>query len=274
MIESDVSVTLRRANVQNFIIQLICERLWKPLFSESLWGNQNAQSYLEKISSVLDSTGLQRESLWRHTTLKFTEKGFGRPVTREEILKNLTKDVLAKLQPLVEPTQSDELSRELRNLFDIAIEFWCNAQKDGSRISTVMKPDKTNADRWTDALPEFPASGVVQQSSSSNSDKDYSALLLFPTIIRISLANPPLGTDGHLLSKQDCVLLKGCALFPDTTIFSQGAQEKAEIEQEIEQDLKEMKLEIQRKSRSQRTNGNKRHSIASSAAQSPILRQS
>jgi hypothetical protein len=270
MIESDVSVTLRRANVQNVIIQLICEKLWKPLFCESLWGNHDAQSYLDEISSVLDSKGLQRESLWRHTTLEFTEKGFGRPMMREEILENLTKDVLAKFQPLVEPSQSDELNKELRNLFDIAIDFWCNAQKDGSRITTVMKPDKTNADRWTDALPEFPASDAAQQSSSSHSDKkDYSALLLFPTVIRISLPNSPLETDGHLLPKQDCVLLKGSALFPDTTIFSQGAQEKEEIEQEI----KNMAEEIKQRARDWRASGSKRSSVASSAAQSPILRQ-
>jgi hypothetical protein len=209
MNEYEVSVTLRRANVQNVIIRTICDKLWKPLFCESLWKNQNAQSYLDKISGVLDSTGLLRESFWRHTTLEFTKKGFVNTVMREEILKNLTEDVLVKLQPLVDPSQSNELSGELRNLFDIAIEFWGNAQKDGSRIKTVMEPDKTNADCWTEALPEFPANDVVRQSSSSHSgENDYTALLLFPTIIRISLKNSPLGPDSHLLPKQDCVLIR------------------------------------------------------------------
>jgi hypothetical protein len=262
MNEFEVSITLRRANVQNVIIQLICDRLWKPLFCESLWKHQNAQSYLDSISLAVDSTGLRRESLWRQTTLESTGNGFSKSVMREEIIKNLTDDVLEQLQALIEPSQSDELSKELRNLFDLAIELWCNAQKDGSRIRTMTEPNKSNLNCWMEALPEFPAHDAAQPSSSHSEGENYSALLLFPAVTRTSLLNSPLETNGNLLEEQNRVLLKGRALFPDTTIFSQGAQEKMEMEQAI-------KL----MSRTRHSSVSKRNYVASSAAMSPILRQ-
>jgi len=207
----------------------ICDEIWQPFFSKGLLNHPEAMKFLVDISTSLAKVKSYREAIWRETTLQEVES-YGDSTTSEDFLKSVVQNIMDKVRPLLDQMKIPSIKNELRKLCIEAMEFWANAQKDGSRIKAIMTPSQDKVG-WEEALSSvFPGHSTKLILSTSSSAENYKALVLFPEIVRTcqpdSQGNPTIESSNE--TPQPRVLHNGWALFPETDIFHAGAEEKAE----------------------------------------------
>jgi hypothetical protein len=217
------------------VVGLICEEIWQPLFARALWNRREIGSFLAGISSTLLDEGNGRESIWRNTTLNAVNYSH-QPGVLEDFLEHLTRKVAPKLRPLLTESKVALVEEDLKKVLADAIEFWDEAQKDGTRISVRTIPSKSS---WGEALqfviPEENAGEPFPQPLRS---RGFGALMVFPEIIRYPSKSLTISNEANnTMADEKAVktLCQGLALFEDTNLFDLGEDEQDEIAEATKQ---------------------------------------
>ncbi|KAJ9607041.1 hypothetical protein H2200_008113 [Cladophialophora chaetospira] len=220
--ESECSMMLRRAIAEHIIIEFMCDKIWRPFFSEYLVSSHVSNSLLPTIHSGMAEAGRDFQHRWKVATLMTLDKldETHKAKGEHEIGKLVDHQIMEPLRHLLDnpPVFVSAISQ----IFSKATELGKATERDRMNIIVDNTPytSQQNSgewidwlggsyepDYWSDESPSSPASTVTTLSMVVRTDP----LSISPKILHQA------ETDGNIE-----LILPGRAIFPERGIFQEG----------------------------------------------------
>ena len=212
-------------SVEHTISVCVCELIWQPFFpQDSLPYHPGVSKLLEEVSASLSASGGKSESIWRMLTLRGI-KALGGTIVESSRIESSVQKVLTTLQPLIIPTESATLKKDLVDIVSKSLTLWATAQNDSALITITSQPEPQDKAKWQaddlstlDEEPSIPPDEKLDTASLK-------PLCLFPQILHTKATG------------EKATLHQGRALFPTSRVCIEGLLEKNRNEKELEQAL-------------------------------------
>ena len=195
--DSDDSQSLRTAHAQRIISNAICDDIWKPFVSELTLPSPEFSSFLCKISDELEkpSYGGRTAKVWTAFTMRALQslqagianspasQSNGNSARIGSTRADLVISKVSVIFPLVSPSQTDSLHKDLLSLIDLSVNVWDIAQAGGLKIIANPLLDRALREEWRSQQFD-----PISPLSDSGSDLDLSktrprVFTLFPRVI-------------------------------------------------------------------------------------------
>ncbi|KAI9851441.1 MAG: hypothetical protein M1838_003630 [Thelocarpon superellum] len=213
--DSPAAQFLRLANVQQVISTEIRGLIGQPFFANNANSKGDGQM-LNDISERLSTSSRRSESIWRSLTLQGLSSSEPSGEINAETLA--VENIVAKLAPLVTPSELPRLKEDLFQVTRQALHVWRMLRTDSCRISIDPHPQNPGWRLYYE--PEIEANLGTTDATRSSRDTDMPSVCLFPRVIG--------DFEGQ---NEPTVLYPGLALFPNHPAFAQGAHEQEEFDQ-------------------------------------------
>ena len=223
--DSECSVLLRQAAAEHIIVIFMCDRLWRPFFSEYLVSSHVHDSVLPAICSGMAEAGRDFQHRWKVATLKMLDKldNTNKTKGQHEIWKLVDQQIMAPLRYLLNDPQA--FLSDLNHIVSQAVELGKAAERDQMKIIFNQAPyvSEQSSGGWIDCLEESyePDYGTEESPSSPTSTTT-------TTTASLIVRTEPLLTSPKILrqvgtNEEFELILPGRAIFPERGIFQEAA---------------------------------------------------
>ena len=216
-------------NVEYIISSCLCDSIWPSFLpQDSLPTHQGVSQFLEAVSSSLSASGGRSESVWRVLTLRGISALNLQSTPESQRIESTVQRIIRTLQPLIPPSESTELKKDLISIVANSTTLWAAARKDEARIIMMTQPEANDKEKWqAEDLSTLPSSPSIPPSGKENLDTLNPPLCLFPHILYIN------NTKQHGSVSETVTLHQGHALFPTSRVCIEGLLERKKHKEEL-----------------------------------------
>ncbi|MCJ1477243.1 hypothetical protein MMC13_005914 [Lambiella insularis] len=222
---SKCSFLLRQAAAEHIIVIFMCDKLWRPLFSEYLVSSHLHDSVLPAIDSGMAEAGRDFQHRWKVATLKMLDKldNTNKTKAQHEIWKLVDQQITAPLRYLLNDPQA--FLADLNHIVSQAVDLGKAAERNQIKVVFSHAPyvSEQISHGWIDWLDEScePDYGIEESPSSPTSTSTITTASLIVRTV-------PLLTGPKLLrqvgtNEESELILPGRAIFSERDIFQEAA---------------------------------------------------
>lgn len=178
---------------------------------------------MEDVSKSLAVSSRRSESAWRVLTLRGIDTLAGAGMASRQADSTVHR-VLDILRPLTNPSQLEELKRNLFDLVKESVSLWTTAQKDAAKLVVEAWPSSNDDNKWH--AEDIQSDGEASTEPVRKIDlKGIKPFCIFPNIIQLNSPN------------ESVLLHRGSAVFPTAKVWIRGISEQKEHDEELEKEM-------------------------------------